>query len=197
MGPHRHLVLVGEGLCARAFEGAIVHQDQDARFRRLGSLWFDGQERRAVDLYPVEASPLRQGASLKTLTHPALLVVDEIGYLPVTQSGAVLFFQLINRRYGHASTVLTSNKGFEEWGRILGDEGDGRRPSGPAPAPVPHHQHPGQQLPDAPPRRALQGVPSIGDSNKPRILCRHRAVGRGGPKRKGWCVRRVFVPPLH
>ena len=59
---------------------------------------------------------------LKTLTHPALLVVDEIGYLPVTQSGAVLFFQLINRRYGHASTVLTSNKGFEEWGRILGDE---------------------------------------------------------------------------
>ncbi len=35
---------------------------------------------------------------LKTLTHPALLVVDEIGYLPVTQSGAVLFFQLINRR---------------------------------------------------------------------------------------------------
>ena len=59
---------------------------------------------------------------LKILTHPALLVVDEIGYLPVTQSGAVLFFQLINRRYGNASTVLTSNKGFEEWGRILGDE---------------------------------------------------------------------------
>ena len=59
---------------------------------------------------------------LKTLTHPALLVVDEIGYLPVTQSGAVLFFQLINRRYGNASTVLTSNKGFEQWGRILGDE---------------------------------------------------------------------------
>ena len=59
---------------------------------------------------------------LNTLTHPALLVVDEIGYLPVTQSGAILFFQLVNRRYGRASTVLTSNKGFEEWGRILGDE---------------------------------------------------------------------------
>ena len=64
----------------------------------------------------------RLNRRLKTLTHPALLVVDEIGYLPVTQSGAVLFFQLINRRYGRASTVLTSNKGFEEWGRILGDE---------------------------------------------------------------------------
>ena len=59
---------------------------------------------------------------LKTLTYPALLVVDEIGYLPVGQSGAVLFFQLVNRRYERASTVLTSNKGFEEWGQILGDE---------------------------------------------------------------------------
>ncbi len=59
---------------------------------------------------------------LKILTHPALLVVDEIGYLPVTQSGAILFFQLVNRRYGNGSTALTSNKGFGEWGRILGDE---------------------------------------------------------------------------
>ena len=48
--------------------------------------------------------------------------MDEIGYLPVTRSGAVLFFQLIDRRYGNALTVLTSNKGFEQWGRILGDE---------------------------------------------------------------------------
>ena len=34
----------------------------------------------------------------------------------------MLFFQLINRRYERASTVLTSNKGFEKWGQILGDE---------------------------------------------------------------------------
>lgn len=64
----------------------------------------------------------RLGHRLKTLTHPSLLVVDEIGYLPVSQTGAMLFFQLINRRYEHASTVLTSNKGFEEWGQVLGDE---------------------------------------------------------------------------
>ena len=56
------------------------------------------------------------------LSHPALLIVDEIGYLPLSRDGAVLFFQLINHRYEHASTVLTSNKGFEEWGQILGDE---------------------------------------------------------------------------
>ena len=48
--------------------------------------------------------------------------MDEIGYLPVTRSGAILFFQLVNRRYEHASTVVTSNKGFEQWGEILHDE---------------------------------------------------------------------------
>ena len=59
---------------------------------------------------------------LRVLTHPALLVVDEIGYLPVNQDGAALFFQLINARHERASTVLTSNKGFEDWGGVLGDE---------------------------------------------------------------------------
>ena len=41
---------------------------------------------------------------------------------PVNQDGAVLFFQLINARHQKASTVLTSNKGFEDWGGVLGDE---------------------------------------------------------------------------
>jgi DNA replication protein DnaC len=59
---------------------------------------------------------------LKTLTHPALLVVDEIGYLPISPTGAMLFFQLMTRRYEHGSTVLTSNKSFEAWGDIFGDE---------------------------------------------------------------------------
>jgi DNA replication protein DnaC len=64
----------------------------------------------------------RLQARLKVLTHPALLVVDEIGYLPISRTGAMLFFQLMTRRYEHASTVLTSNKGFEEWGAVFGDE---------------------------------------------------------------------------
>jgi hypothetical protein len=59
---------------------------------------------------------------LAVLGAPSLTVVDEIGYLPVSQTGAVLFFQLMSRRYERASTVLTSNKGFEEWGEVLGDE---------------------------------------------------------------------------
>ena len=53
----------------------------------------------------------RLNQRLKIVTHPALLAIDEIGYLPVTRSGAIIFFQLVNRRYEHASTVLTSNQG--------------------------------------------------------------------------------------
>jgi DNA replication protein DnaC len=59
---------------------------------------------------------------LRTLGFPSLMVIDEIGYLPITRTGAMLFFQLMSRRYEHASTVLTSNKGFEDWGEIFGDE---------------------------------------------------------------------------
>jgi DNA replication protein DnaC len=59
---------------------------------------------------------------LAVLAAPSLLVVDEIGYLPVSPTGAMLFFQLMSRRYERASTVMTSNKGFEEWGEVLGDE---------------------------------------------------------------------------
>jgi hypothetical protein len=80
---------------------------------------------------PIEAAPLETGRplgsrgvgrALKVLTHPSLLIVDEIGYLPMSRTGAMLFFQLMSRRYEHASTVLTSNKSFEEWGEVFGDE---------------------------------------------------------------------------
>jgi DNA replication protein DnaC len=64
----------------------------------------------------------RLAQRLAVLTHPSLLVVDEICYLPINHAGAVLFFQLMNRRYEHASTVLTSNKGFEQWGDVFGDD---------------------------------------------------------------------------
>ena len=50
------------------------------------------------------------------------MIVDEIGYVPISRTGATLFFQLVNRRYETGSTILTSNQSFEEWGRIFGDE---------------------------------------------------------------------------
>ena len=51
----------------------------------------------------------------------ALLIIDEIGYLPVISGGGNLFFQLVNARYEKGAMLLTSNRGFAEWGEIFGD----------------------------------------------------------------------------
>jgi len=51
----------------------------------------------------------------------SLLIVDEIGYLPVIPGGGNLFFQLVNARYERGAMILTSNRGFAEWGEVFGD----------------------------------------------------------------------------
>ena len=59
---------------------------------------------------------------LASLARPSLLVIDEVGYLPLNRAEANMFFQLVSRRYEKGSTVITSNKTFAEWGTVLGDE---------------------------------------------------------------------------
>ena len=59
---------------------------------------------------------------LSSLARPSLLVIDEVGYLPLSRAEANMFFQLISRRYEKGSTIITSNKTFAEWGTVLGDE---------------------------------------------------------------------------
>jgi DNA replication protein DnaC len=58
---------------------------------------------------------------LKVYTVPRLLVIDEIGYLPIDRVGANLFFQLVSRRYERGPMILTSNQGFASWGDVFGD----------------------------------------------------------------------------
>lgn len=58
---------------------------------------------------------------MRQLSKPRLLILDEIGYLPMDKEAAHVFFQLVSRRYEKASTIFTSNKPFSEWGEILGD----------------------------------------------------------------------------
>jgi len=53
---------------------------------------------------------------------PQLLIVDELGYLPLENADANRFFQLVNRRYGHGSMLITSNKSIAEWAPLFGDE---------------------------------------------------------------------------
>jgi len=59
--------------------------------------------------------------TLKKLASYKLLVVDEIGYLPLQRQESHLFFQLVSRRYEKVSTIFTSNKAYSEWGEVLGD----------------------------------------------------------------------------
>ena len=58
---------------------------------------------------------------LKVYTVPRLLIIDEIGYLPIDRAGANLFFQLISRRYERGPMILTSNQSFGSWGDVFGD----------------------------------------------------------------------------
>ncbi len=58
---------------------------------------------------------------LRAFITPKVLVVDEIGYLPLDEVGATLFFQLVTARYERGSTILTSNKSFSDWGSTFGD----------------------------------------------------------------------------
>jgi DNA replication protein DnaC len=58
---------------------------------------------------------------LKLLVQPKLLIVDEIGYLPIDRSAANLFFQLVSRRYERGSLLVTSNQSLSAWGEVFGD----------------------------------------------------------------------------
>ncbi len=61
-------------------------------------------------------------ARWKALTQVALLVIDEVGYVPLDKTGADHLFQVVARRYETGSIALTSNKPFTEWGNILGGD---------------------------------------------------------------------------
>jgi len=59
---------------------------------------------------------------LQQLGYPRVLILDEMGYLPMSREDASLFFRLLNRRYEKASLIITSNKSFTDWGEIFGDQ---------------------------------------------------------------------------
>src|SRR3954451_17417160 len=77
-----------------------------------------------ADIIASLAKAEREGSlreRIRFLSAFALLIVDEIGYLPVVPGGGNLFFQLVNARYERGAMILTSNRGFAEWGKVFGD----------------------------------------------------------------------------
>ncbi|MEU1724587.1 ATP-binding protein [Nonomuraea sp. NPDC005692] len=64
----------------------------------------------------------RLAGKLRACLRPHVLVVDEVGYLPLDREEANLVFWMISKRYEKRSIILTSNKAFSEWGQVFGDE---------------------------------------------------------------------------
>lgn len=76
-----------------------------------------------ADIIATLARAEREGAlreKIRYFCRFALLIVDEIGHLPVIPGDGNLFFQLVNARYEKGAMILTSNRGFAEWGEIFG-----------------------------------------------------------------------------
>lgn len=64
----------------------------------------------------------RMKQELKKYTRPALLVLDELGFLPIDKAGADLLFQVISQRYERGAMVITSNKAFKDWPEIFNND---------------------------------------------------------------------------
>jgi DNA replication protein DnaC len=60
--------------------------------------------------------------TLKKYLRPQMLILDEVGYLPIDQKGADLLFQVISQRYERGSIVLTTNKPFKQWATIFNND---------------------------------------------------------------------------
>jgi len=64
----------------------------------------------------------RLKTELKKYTRPAVLILDELGFLPIDKAGADLLFQVISQRYEQAALVITSNRAFKDWPEIFNND---------------------------------------------------------------------------
>ena len=79
----------------------------------------------AIDIINQLTAAQKQSAlksELKKYLRPRLLILDEVGYLPIDQHGADLLFQVISQRYERGSIVLTTNKPFKQWASIFNND---------------------------------------------------------------------------
>jgi DNA replication protein DnaC len=78
----------------------------------------------AHDLIDDLSSAAREGRLSKrwqVYLRPKVLIIDEMGYLPMGEMGGTLFFQLVSARYERSSIILTSNKSYGDWGGVFAD----------------------------------------------------------------------------
>jgi DNA replication protein DnaC len=113
-----------------------------------------------ADIISALAKAEREGQlreRIRFLCRTSLLIVDEIGYLPVIPGGGNLFFQLVNARQERAAMILTSNRGFAQWGEVFGDPVVATAPRSPA-SPRRRHPNRGIELSASPACRPYAGA---------------------------------------
>ena len=79
----------------------------------------------AIDIINTLAAARKTGRlkdELKRYVRPSVLLVDELGYLPIDKTGADLLFQVISQRYEHGSIILTTNKIYKKWAEIFNND---------------------------------------------------------------------------
>jgi len=74
-----------------------------------------------IRLLKTEEISRNSRAKVKRMIGSDLVIIDDLMFMAIDRHEANLFFQLINQLYGQTSIIVTSNKGPEEWGDILGD----------------------------------------------------------------------------
>lgn len=75
-----------------------------------------------LDILQRDAKEDRLTHRLQALARPKLVILDEMGYFPLDRLAAQFLFQLVSRRYGKTSLIITSNKSYGEWGDIFADQ---------------------------------------------------------------------------
>jgi len=76
----------------------------------------------AINTLSAAQAQCRLKTELKKFLAPTLLLVDEVGYLPIDKTGADLLFQIISGRYEKGSTVITTNQLYKHWARIFNND---------------------------------------------------------------------------
>lgn len=105
---------VGKTHLAIALGLAAIHQRLHVKFTTVAAMVANLNQALKLGTYP---------SRLRTYLRPSVLILDEIGFLPLEAGQASLLFEVISRRYERGSIILTSNKSYAEWAEIFsGDE---------------------------------------------------------------------------